>query len=160
MITLKRCDSSSEDFQALIKELDKLLWARYSHLQSQYDGFNNVDSIRNVVVAYMDNEPIGCGAFKKFDANTVEIKRMFVNDAKRGRGIASSILTELELWAVELDNQFAILETGVRLPEAMALYKKHQYSITENYGQYIGMENSVCMKKDLLARMSGTLHKS
>ena len=149
MITLKRSDSTSEDFQILIKELDNVLWSRYSDVQKLYDGFNKVDSIKSVVVAYINNEPVGCGCFKKLGNDTVELKRMFVSEQKRGRGIATLILKELELWAGELNFSYMVLETGVRLTEAMALYKKHQYIITENYGQYIGMENSVCMSKNL-----------
>ncbi|MBC8052380.1 MAG: GNAT family N-acetyltransferase [Sphingobacteriaceae bacterium] len=149
MITLKRCDSSDKDFGDLIKELDKVLWSRYSDIQQQYDSFNKVDSIKNVVVAYINNSPVGCGAFKKFDGDTVEIKRMFVAEDNRGKGVALAILNELELWAVELNYNHAVLETGRRLAEAMGLYTKQNYFITENYGQYIGMENSVCMKKSL-----------
>jgi hypothetical protein len=43
----------------------------------------------------------------------------------------------------------AILETGFMQKEAISLYQKLSYTITENYGQYIGIENSVCMKKNI-----------
>jgi GNAT superfamily N-acetyltransferase len=68
----------------------------------------------------------------------------------RGKGIASKILSELELWAKEENYKSAVLETGFLQTDAISLYKKLGYVITENYGQYIGIENSICMKKSLL----------
>jgi GNAT superfamily N-acetyltransferase len=56
---------------------------------------------------------------------------------------------ELEKWVKELSYSKCILETGKRQPEAIALYQKNGYHIIPNYGQYIGMENSVCFKKEL-----------
>ena len=74
---------------------------------------------------------------------------MFVHPDYRGKGIASKILSELELWASEQNYSEAILETGINQPEAIALYKKSGYLVTQNYGQYANAENSVCMKKIL-----------
>ena len=77
-----------------------------------YSQFNKIDNIRYVVVAYEDEEPSGCGAIKEFEADTVEIKRMFVNPECRRKGIAMAILSELEKWARELSFTRCILETG------------------------------------------------
>ena len=74
---------------------------------------------------------------------------MFVLPDYRGKGIASKILFELELWASTLNYTQTILETGINQPEVIALYKKSGYIITKNYGQYANMENSVCVKKVL-----------
>ncbi|MDT0641257.1 GNAT family N-acetyltransferase [Zunongwangia sp. F363] len=79
----------------------------------------------------------------------MEIKRMFTLSLFRGRGFAGKVLKELETWAAELNYSKCILETGVRQPEAIALYKKSGYRIIPNYGQYAGIENSVCFQKDL-----------
>lgn len=72
---------------------------------------------------------------------------MFVRPELRGRGIAGEILKELEIWANELNFSECILETGIKQPEAIALYRKSGYETIPNYGQYIGVENTVCMKK-------------
>jgi GNAT superfamily N-acetyltransferase len=101
------------------------------------------------LVGYLNDTAVGCGAFRAIDTETVEIKRMFVNPDFRGKGIASSILKELEQWASELNYSQTILETGINQPEAIALYKKMGYYVIENYGQYINAENSVCMRKVL-----------
>jgi putative acetyltransferase len=79
----------------------------------------------------------------------MEVKRMFVKEEFRGKGIAGKVLSELEKWARELWFQKCILETGTRQIEAIALYKKSKYSIIPNYGQYEGVENSLCFEKKL-----------
>jgi putative acetyltransferase len=114
-----------------------------------YAQFNKIDKINHVVVYYSNNEAIGCGAFKEFDSNTVEIKRMFVHPDYRGKGIASTVLKELEIWASESDYTNCVLETGKNNPEAIALYQKSGYQIIPNYGQYENVETSVCLKKSI-----------
>ena len=74
---------------------------------------------------------------------------MFVSLDKRGLGIAQKILTELEVWAKELDFKSCVLETGKRQVEAVGFYKKCNYKIIPNYGQYKEMENSICFQKNL-----------
>ena len=114
-----------------------------------YDQYNNIDVLKNVVLAYDDETILGCGAFKKYSKDSVEIKRMFTNPESRGEGIASKILTELEIWAKELNYQSCILETGVVMLDAVGFYTKMGYQVIPNYGQYAGMELSCCFKKVL-----------
>ena len=149
MITLKRTDSGDTDFQDLVSELDKELAVRDGDEHAFYSQFNNLDTIKHVVVAYNGEAPVGCGAIKEYSAGVVEIKRMFVPFNRRGQGIASIVLKELENWAGELKAEKCILETGLKQPEAIRLYKKNGYRPTPNYGQYVGVENSVCFEKDL-----------
>ena len=120
-----------------------------------YNQFNNIDVLSEVVVVYEDiktsSKPIaiGCAAMKKFDQKTVEIKRMYVSPEKRGTGIAQKIMQELEDWARELNYEKCILETGKRQVEAVHFYHKCNYKMIENYGQYKGMQNSICFEKYL-----------
>jgi putative acetyltransferase len=149
MIQLKRTSSQDQDFQSLVLLLDKDLSVRDGEDHLFYAQFNKIDKINEVIVAYENTLPIGCGAIKKYDEETAEIKRMFVMPEHRGKGIAAKILLVLEEWAKELGYQHCILETGQKQPEAIALYRKSGYQIIPNYGQYVGVENSVCMKKPL-----------
>lgn len=149
MITLKRTDSENADFQALVVELDKELAVRDGDEHSFYSQFNSIDAIKHVVVAYEGNEAAGCGAIKEYSDGVMEIKRMFVPPDKRGRGVASIVLRELENWTRELGAKKCILETGLKQPEAIRLYEKNGYLQVQNYGQYAGVENSVCFEKDL-----------
>ena len=74
---------------------------------------------------------------------------MYVSEDHRGKGVAKEILTALEIWAIELDVTICVLETGTNQPEAISLYKKIGYSVTENYEPYVGVKNSVCMQKEI-----------
>ena len=147
MANLIRATSDNADFRELVALLDEDLQIRDGDEHSFYAQFNKVDAIRHVVVAYKDGEAVGCGAIKEYESGVAEIKRMFVREERRGRGIAKSILSELETWADELNFSECILETGIKQPEAIALYRKSGYETIANYGQYSGIENSVCMKK-------------
>jgi len=149
MIRLFRTDSGNKDFIRLVKELDADLAERDGEEHSFYSQFNKVDMIRHVVVAYQNNLAISCGAIKEYDPKTMEVKRMFTSPENRGKGFAGIILHELENWAKELNFEKCILETGKRQAEAIRLYKKSGFDIIPNYGQYAGIENSVCFKKDL-----------
>ena len=77
---------------------------------------------------------------------------MFILSDSRGKGFASLILAELENWALELDFEKCILETGKMQPEAIALYRKNGYCKIPNYGQYTGVENSLCFEKNLYVK--------
>lgn len=114
-----------------------------------YAQFNKIDNIRNAVVAYEEGAPVGCGAIKPHPEGGMEVKRMFVVPAMRGKGIASAMLAELEAWAKELGHRRCVLETGKRQPDAIALYQKHGYRQIPNFGQYKGIENSVCFEKSM-----------
>jgi putative acetyltransferase len=145
-ITLKRTDSTHPDFNKLIGELDHDLTLRNGTEQAKFAKFNKVDKINQVIIAYQNSSPIGCGGFKNTEGNA-EIKRMYVNATLRGQHIGEKILVELETWAQELGFKSAILETGVNQTEAQNLYKKLGYTITPNYGPYVNFADSVCMKK-------------
>lgn len=147
MLHLLRTDSAHPDFRALVRLLDEDLAVRDGAEHGFYAQFNKIDAIRHVVLAYLAGEAVGCGAFKPFDADSVEIKRMYVRSAHRGRGVAQAVLTELETWARELGYAGCVLETGLKQPEAIRLYQKSGYQRIPNYGQYIGVDNSVCMQK-------------
>lgn len=150
MTIFKRTNSTDADFQSLVVLLDEDLRIRDGAEHAFYAQFNKTTSIRHTIVCYVHELPIGCGAFKKYDDEKVEIKRMFVLPDFRGHGIGLKILKELELWAAEEHYMACILETGKKQPEAISLYQKAGYSIVPNYGQYQGIENSVCMMKQLL----------
>ena len=144
-----RSNSDNTDFQQLIQSLDEELAARNGTLQGQYTRYNVITNLGTVVVGYNDDRPSGCGCFKVFEETTVEIKRMFVTSENRGSGIAKMILQELEKWALEKGFRKAVLETGVKQYEAIAFYTKLGYQRMDNYGQYMGNSNSLCMGKDL-----------
>ncbi|WP_194778621.1 GNAT family N-acetyltransferase [Pararhodonellum marinum] len=149
MIKLERTDAQNPEFRSLVEQLDQELAVTDGEDHAFYDQFNKVDEIKEVVVAYEEEIPQGCGAIKPFDAKTMEVKRMYVPQDLRGKGIAIKILNELEDWARELGYERCVLETGTRQKSAIALYQKSGYQRIPNYGQYEEMENSLCFEKML-----------
>ena len=149
MISMVRTTSDNIDFGHLVIQLDAYLRILDGEDHAFYAQFNKSNLLKNALVCYENEVAVGIGAYKEYDSQTAEIKRMFTLPEYRGKGIAKAILTELELWAKEEGYQFAILETGYLQKDAIGLYQKLGYEITENFGQYIGVENSVCMKKSL-----------
>lgn len=147
MIEISRTDSTDPDFISLVRRLDADLAERDGADHAYYAQFNKIDALKHAVVAYENGVSMGCGAIKKYSPDTMEIKRMYTAPEGRGKGIATKVLNELEKWAAELSFEKCVLETGKRQPEAIALYQKNGYVIIPNYGQYAGIDNSVCFEK-------------
>jgi GNAT superfamily N-acetyltransferase len=150
MIITKRTNSEDKNFEELVRELDLELKARDGEDHLFYAQLNKTDKIKCVIVAYELDIPVGCGAIREYSQDTMEVKRMFVPLNKRGQGIASAILTELETWCKELKYKRCILETGKNQPEAIRLYEKNNYKRISNFGSYKNIENSVCFEKELI----------
>jgi putative acetyltransferase len=145
-----RTNSDNPNFLQLVVLLDEELTVRYGDLQKHYAQFNHIDFIDTVVVAFEEEFPVGCGCFRSFAPETIEIKRMYVRPEFRGRGISRLILTELEKWASEIRYTKSVLETGNLQAEAIQLYHRFGYKEIPNYGNYEGTETSICMSKKLI----------
>ncbi|NJL73826.1 MAG: GNAT family N-acetyltransferase [Saprospiraceae bacterium] len=148
-LKILRTDATHKDFIELVKLLDTDLAKTDGEEHSFYSQFNKVDKIKHVVLVYEEEKALGCGAIRAYADGVVEVKRMYVLPAYRGKGVATKILFELEGWAAELFYTTCILETGKRQPDAIHLYQKNGYQLIPNYGQYAGVENSLCFEKKL-----------
>lgn len=146
---MRRTDARDPAFQELVAALDKDLAIRDGADHAFFAQFNGSDSIRHVVVVTDGDLGVGCGAFKPFAPDAVEIKRMYTAPSHRRRGLAARVLAELERWAASLGYARCVLETGEKQPEAIALYSRHGYAVIPNYGPYVGVESSVCFEKVL-----------
>ena len=144
-----RTDHTHPGFMQLVRELDQDLARRDGKDNAFYARYNSMDADARVVVAIAEGVPVGCGAIKPVDADAMEVKRMYTLPAWRGKGVASRVLAELEQWARELGMERCILETGLRQPEAIALYESNGYEPIPNYGPYAGVANSRCFAKVL-----------
>jgi GNAT superfamily N-acetyltransferase len=149
MISIQRTDSENGDFRELVRLLDDYLDKMDKTTHCICEPFNAIDTINYALVIYAGDKAVGCGAIREYSQDTVEIKRMFVLESERRKGIASMILDELEKWAKELGFSRCILETGAKLPDAIALYQTKSYSKIANYGQYECLGQSVCFAKDI-----------
>ena len=144
-------DGRSPDFIELCHELDNFLneLVGGEENRAEYIPYNQLDDIHNVIVAYDDNIPVGSASFKKYDDECAEVKRVFVKEEYRYKGIANKLMGLLENAAREQGYRYLILESGEPLVAAIALYRKIGYKVIPNYGQYKDMPDSICMKKKL-----------
>ncbi|WP_298536575.1 GNAT family N-acetyltransferase [uncultured Algibacter sp.] len=149
MIKVLRTNSENSDFTNLVDSLNSYLKVMDGAEHDFYNQYNNIDVLNHVVLVFLNDVAAGCGAFKRFDTNSVEIKRMYTHPEFRSQGIASKVLLELEKWAKEEAFNVCVLETGKRQTEAVSFYKKMNYTIIPNYGQYKNISNSICFKKEL-----------
>lgn len=144
-------DGSNFDFIELCHHLDNFLNELVGGEENRavYLPYNQMHDIHDVIVAYKDNIPVGCASFKKYDDECAEVKRVFIKQEYRGRGISSKLMKLLENVAKKQGYRYLILESGEPLVAAMELYRKIGYKIIPNYGQYKNMPDSICMKKKL-----------
>jgi len=102
------------------------------------------------LVAWSGSEAIGCGAIRRLDDRSAEIKRMYVAADQRGRGLGRHILAALEAEARRLGVRRVVLETGNRQTRALALYRANGFAEIPAYGEYVNSPaTSVCMAKEL-----------
>jgi len=102
-----------------------------------------------VVAVTADGRAIGCGALRRLDAGSAEVKRMYVEPADRGAGAATAVLRELERRARGAGVTRLVLETGTRQPEAIRFYEREGYRRVPNFGPYAGAPESVCYAREL-----------
>lgn len=119
-------------------------------LKKDYWGNNLIEFNANVLIVYLDEKPVACGCFKKYNEKSVELKRMFVLPEARGLGLAQLVIKELEAEAKNQGFEVLILETLYKQTEAINLYQKTGFKIVENYEPYVGLLNSVCMSKSII----------
>ena len=148
-LTFTRVTGQNKDFISLVEQLNAELAIIDGDDHDFYNQYNGLEEIHHVVLLYDKDSHIACGAIKKQNDSTMEIKRMYTAPSFRGKGVASKILQELEHWAAELKQKQLVLETGKRQEDAIALYTKNGYKLISNYGPYVGVENSCCFKKEL-----------
>ena len=147
--SIKRTTSNNPDFIKLVKQLDTELSKINGDEDAFYAQFNKIDKINHVVLVYDGDNALACGAIKEFLPEAMEVKRMYTQPNFRGKGVASMLLQALEKWAKEMNYKKCVLETSKRQPDALALYRKNGYEVIPNYGQYIGIANSICFEKTI-----------
>lgn len=149
-IKVVKTTSENTDFIFLTGTFDAYLWDRYPELKKDYWGNNVIEFNANVLIVYLDEKPVACGCFKKYNEKSVELKRMFVLPEVRGLGLAQLVIKELEAEAKNQGFEVLILETLYKQIEAINLYQKTGFKIVENYEPYVGLVNSVCMSKSII----------
>jgi GNAT superfamily N-acetyltransferase len=140
-------DVRSPDARALLERLEAELTERYSTPASAFAP-EDVEGPGGVfLVARLAGQAVGCGAVRPLEPGVGEVKRMFVEPAWRGRGIARRILAALEECARGAGFHTLRLETALRQPEAIGLYESAGYRHIACWGVYAGNPLSVCFER-------------
>ena len=142
----------SRDAQRLVAALDEGLAELY--LPEQRFGPNlkpaPLEAGRGTfLVARDDGRAVGCGAIRLIDPRTAEVKRMYVEPDQRGKGVGRAVLARLDAAARQMGAKRLVLETGIRSPEALALYRGAGFKQIACWGEYATSPTSVCMEKIL-----------
>ena len=154
-IEFMRCSGTNEDFIENCQLLDMDLDKRVGRViqRDKYKQYNQLDEIKEAIVAYVDGKAAGAGAIREYQYgdidNATELKRVFVRDEFQGKGIGTKLVLELIEWAKELGYRELILETGELIQESCHVYRKVGFNKIDNYGPYISMPESLCMMKEL-----------
>ncbi|GLC81493.1 GNAT family N-acetyltransferase [Lacrimispora brassicae] len=150
-LEFKDTDGEDQDFSMLCSrldsDLDELVGGKFQ--RGQYEQYNQRDSIHDVIVAYREGEPVACGAFKMYDEDHAELKRIYVEPSHRKMGLGAELVRRLEAKAKIKGYRWCILETGKPLEAACCMYKKAGYKVVPNYGQYADMPDSICMERKI-----------
>jgi GNAT superfamily N-acetyltransferase len=149
-ITLHAADPRGEEATRLLQAMHAEALSRYGDLieVSAPPPGNDPFVLRSAfLIARLDGQAIGCATLRPMDPETAEVRRVYVTPAARRRGVARSLLAELERRAVEFGYSILRLETGNRQPEAIALYESCGFRRISPYGSHVGDLLSICFEK-------------
>jgi GNAT superfamily N-acetyltransferase len=151
-LTVETRTLSDPDVQAMLARLDREL------LEATPDGGSNFFHIEHdqlqqgdgaFFVAVLDCSAVGCGAYRRIDAHSAEVKRMWSDPAARGRGVGAAVLTAIIAAATADGFRELRLETGEYLTAAVTLYRKFGFAGCPAWGEYVGVPLSYCMSRPL-----------
>jgi GNAT superfamily N-acetyltransferase len=149
-------DEKNQSFIDLAKELWDEYYENVGDITDKYQELNNLEGEHFVILIFDENTennknktPIACGSFSEFFNDTVEIKRVFVKNSYRNKGLATFIMEKLEKEAKKRNYTFAVLMTGVKNSSAQSLYKKLDYDLMKGIGIFKDDPDSFSFKKKL-----------
>ena len=141
-------DEKDERFLKLVDELDAGYYERIGDELSKYDSYNEFKNPHVVILALDNDTAVACASYRVFDNDSVEFKRVFVKKEYRKRGIAYNLIVQLEKSVIERNFRYSYIVTGKNNHAAIGLYKKLNYELIYNFGQFGDDDRVVCMRKE------------
>jgi putative acetyltransferase len=140
-ITVELAPAATDDVRILIGELDRVLSAEYTPEQRHGLTLGQIfkPDIR-FFLARLDGAAVGCGGVAFF-TDFAEVKRMYVRDIARGRGVAQTLLARIEREAREAGFVLLKLETGIRQIAALRFYQRAGFQACAAFGVYAAMSS-------------------
>ena len=141
-------DEKDERFLKLVDELDAGYYERIGDELSKYDSYNEFKNPHVVILALDNDTAVACASYRVLDNDSVEFKRVFVKKEYRKRGIAYNLIVQLEKSVIERNFRYSYIVTGKNNHAAIGLYKKLNYELIDNFGQFGDDDRVVCMRKE------------
>ncbi len=151
-VSVQRGSVGTPAVQALMSALNAEIAKRYPEENANFfrlDASETAPGRGAFLVATVDGEVVGRGAVRYLNDADAEIKRMYVTPSFRGRGTGRALLAALEGEARSLGATRLVLETGERMPEAVAFYERAGFTVIPPFDEYVGARLSLCMGKEL-----------
>jgi GNAT superfamily N-acetyltransferase len=152
-VTIARAALTAEVSRVLVAALDAELSGLYPEPGANHFGLDPAevaDGDGAFLVFYRGGAAVGCGALRRLDAETGELKRMYVAPAARGTGLGRRLVAALEAEARALGVRRLVLETGIRQAAALTLYAATGFRPIPLFGEYrLSPDTSVCLGKEL-----------
>ncbi len=152
-VDIRHCELASPDADRLITALNAELTATFPEPGARHFSLSHTQVVHGqgaFLVAYLGGVAVGCGAVRRLDEATAEIKRMYVDPLARGRGIGRALVEALEHEARLAGVARIVLETGTRLSQAIRLYESMGYARIPLFGEYVSSPGtSLCFGKSL-----------
>ncbi len=146
---IRQVTAQSEDFRALAAQLDAYYFTLVGDIQLKYAEPNRPENMNALLVAYAGETPVACGAWKTIDAETAELKRIYVLPEYRRQGVATAMIRALEDSIVSTGRRKLILETAVDTSSSHQLYLSLGYKLRDYYGSPAGADNCLCFHKEI-----------
>ncbi|MBP7187858.1 MAG: GNAT family N-acetyltransferase [Ruminococcus sp.] len=150
-IRYKWTDGNDEDFQRFYLATEEYYSSIVGGIDNRKDfiPYNISELVRTVIIAYIDDIPVGCAGLKTYNDSDAEIKRVWVEPKYRRHHIAADMMKMIEETAGNMLFKRTILQTREAMTEAVSLYEKLGYYRISNYPPYDKLEGAVCYAKDL-----------
>lgn len=150
-IIYKWTDGNDKDFQRFYLKTEEYYSSIVGGIENRkgFIPYNISESITEVLIAYLDDEAVGCAGLKRYSGTDVEIKRVWVEPEERGHHIALDMMSQIEYRAVNDGYKRTILQTREIMEDAVGLYKKLGYKQIDNYPPYDKLNGAICFAKEL-----------
>lgn len=136
-------EAADERILELFSEHDDYMIGFLGGDQVYYTRYSEKEMIEKVWAAFAGEHPIGCIAYRKKAEGTGEVKRLYIREEYRGRGISRQLLKTLEDHAREQGCRSLFFDTRITLEPAVSLYRSYGFDIVFQQGLYIQMEKVV-----------------
>jgi GNAT superfamily N-acetyltransferase len=147
-LQIMEADINKDESLSLLNELSGSLNHITGNSGESSFSINDMEDEKSIfVIARSGGNPAGCGALRRIDDSTAELKRMYAKE--QGLGVGTSILNFLENKALEFGYSRLICETRKVNAGACSFYIRNGFHIIPNYGKYEGRDEAVCFERKL-----------